>query len=135
MLAFRDEQDARNSARQAIHFCTEMLSAIAGRNAGLPAEQAISLRFAVHFGEVDVIENDREGPNVSFAFRLEAISGRDLDGAMSAVPSDQFPLRNHILCSEQVVSLLDSTVTPTRLVGIFKLKGFSGWHEVSSVTP
>jgi len=102
----------------------------------LPEERAINLRFAVHFGEVDVVENDREGPHVSYAFRIEAISRRSLSDALNSIPPEQLPLSNYVLCSEAVTGILNRRVDRwvTESLGLLKLKGFSGWNEVFLVT-
>src|SRR5437868_4828766 len=65
LFTFGDATAAELAAVNAIESCFELLNSIKERNRKLPEERAINLRLAVHFGEVDVVENDREGPHVS----------------------------------------------------------------------
>ena len=49
-----------------------------------------------------MLESDRQGPNVSFAFRIEAIETESLIDALNPMDPQKFPLRNYVLGSEQV---------------------------------
>jgi class 3 adenylate cyclase len=136
LFTFGNAAAAELAAVNAIESCFELLDLIEERNHFLPEERAINLRFAVHFGEVDVVENDREGPHVSYAFRIEAISRRSLSDALNSIPPEQLPLNNYVLCSEAVTGILNRRVDRwvTESLGLLKLKGFSGWNEVFLVT-
>jgi class 3 adenylate cyclase len=137
LFTFANSTAAEMAALNAIEGCFEMLDLISRRNATLPEERAINLRFAVHFGEVDVIANDREGPHVSYAFRVEGISRSSLAVALNSIPPEQLPLSNYILCSEEVAGILDRRGNrwSTSSLGLLKLKGFSGWREAFRVLP
>src|SRR5262245_43951751 len=74
LLAYGDPQAADVAAVHAVEAAFALLDVTAARNQHVAEERALHLRLAVHFGEVDIVENDREGPHVSYAFRLEAIS-------------------------------------------------------------
>src|SRR4029077_10041178 len=74
LIAFRDSRAAEESAVHAVDAAFGLLEGSASRNQIVPEELAIHVRTAIHLGEVDVVENDREGPHVSLAFRLEGIS-------------------------------------------------------------
>src|SRR5688500_4551256 len=69
LFTFADEGAAELAALRAIESCFLILDRLRKRNGEVPEERAINVRFAVHFGEVDVVENDREGPHVSYTFR------------------------------------------------------------------
>jgi len=71
LLTFYDPQSAEQAALRAVEAVFELLNRVAHRNREVPEERALNLRCAVHLGEVDIISNDREGPHVSLAFRLE----------------------------------------------------------------
>jgi class 3 adenylate cyclase len=137
LLGFRDDQAAEMAAVHAVEGSFILLDKIAERNGLVPEERAINLRLAVHLGEVDVVVNDREGPHVTFAFRLEGISPASLTTALNPIPPEQFPLRNYILCSEEVAGILGrrSNRWNTICIGVFKLKGFPGWRDVFQVVP
>jgi len=137
LFTFAHPTAAEMAALNAIESCFELLDLINKRNAKLPEERAINLRFAVHFGEVDVVENDREGPHVSYTFRIEGISRGSLAMALNSIPPEQFPLRNYVLCSEEVTGILNRRCNKwaTSSLGLLKLKGFSGWREVFLVLP
>jgi hypothetical protein len=115
----------------------ELFELAARRNAGVPEEQALVLRSAVHIGEVDVLPNDREGPHVSFVFRHEGISLATLAEAINPIDPAELPLRNYVLCSEASADILRQRGAPWQPVsiGLFRFKGFPGFHEVFLVAP
>jgi class 3 adenylate cyclase len=137
LLTFHDPQSAERAALRAVEAVFELLNRIAHRNREVPEERALNLRCAVHLGEVDVVSNDREGPHVSLAFRLEEISRASLPAALNPIPPEQFPLQNYVLCSEEVAGILSRRASPWDMVsiGLLKLKGFPGWREVFRVLP
>ncbi len=132
LVTFGDAQSAEMSVVHAATAAFDILGAIEVRNALVPEERAIHLRMALHLGQVDVLENDREGPDVSYTFRIESLSTGSLAKAVNPVPIDDFPLRDYVLCSERVVGVLDRRVDhfESKVLGLFKLKGFSGRHDI-----
>ncbi len=137
LLTFHDPQSAERAALRAVEAVFELLNRVAHRNREVPEERALNLRCAVHLGEVDIVLNDREGPHVSLAFRLEEISRASLPAALNPIPPEQFPLQNYVLCSEEVAGILSRRASPWEMVsiGLLKLKGFPGWREVFRVLP
>lgn len=137
LFTFANSTAAELAALNAIESCFEVLDLINKRNGKLSEERAINLRFAVHFGEVDVVENDREGPHVSYTFRIEGISRGSLAMALNSIPPEQLPLSNYVLCSEEVAGILNRRCNrwATSSLGLLKLKGFSGWREAFRVLP
>ena len=137
LLTFHDPQSAERAALHAVEAVFELLNPVAHRNREVPEERALNLRCAVHLGEVDVVANDREGPHVSMAFRLEEISRASLPAALNPLPPEQFPLQNYVLCSEEVAGILSQRAKHWELasIGLLKLKGFPGWREVFRVLP
>ncbi len=145
LLTFSDPKSAEVAVIRAVESCFAILSELDTRNREVQQERAIHVRFAVHFGEVDVIQGDREGPNVSCTFRIEGIS-RD-SFAETADHSDPklLPTQDYILCSEEVFEILgrrkDQWDTASLgqwdgfSLGLFKLKGFPGYREVYRVLP
>ena len=136
LLTFYDPQSAEMAAIRAVEAVFELLGLISVRNREVSEERALNLRCAVHLGEVDVIPNDREGPHISMAFRLEEISRASLPSALNPIPPEQFPLQNYVLCSEEVAGILSRRATHWELasIGLLKLKGFPGWREVFRIT-
>jgi len=136
LLTFYDPQSAEMAAIRAVEAVFELLGLISVRNREVSEERALNLRCAVHLGEVDVIPNDREGPHISKAFRLEEISRASLPAALNPIPPEQFPLQNYVLCSEEVAGILSRRAAHWELVsiGLLKLKGFPGWREVFRIT-
>jgi len=136
LLTFYDPQSAEMAAIRAVEAVFELLGLISVRNREVSEERALNLRCAVHLGEVDVIPNDREGPHISMAFRLEEISRASLPAALNPIPPEQFPLQNYVLCSEEVAGILSRRAAHWELVsiGLLKLKGFPGWREVFRIT-
>jgi|SRR6185369_368003 len=110
LFTFGDAAAAEVAAVNAVESCFELLNLIKEFNHKLPEERAINLRFAVHFGEVDVVENDREGPHVSYVFRIEDISRGSLANALNSIPPEHLPLSNYVLCSEAVMGILNVEV-------------------------
>lgn len=137
LLTFADVNSAELAAVHAVEWAVDLLEELRLRNGQVPEQRRITLRLAVHFGEVDVVEHDREGPHVSFAFRLEGISRASLAAALNPIPPDELPLGNYVLCSEEVSEILvrRSDHRQTMRIGLLKLKGFSGWREVFLVLP
>src|SRR5260370_19591985 len=137
LLTFYDPQSAEMAAIRAIEAVFELLRRILSRNQQVSEERALNLRCAVHLGEVDVVPNDREGPHVSMAFRLEEISRASLPAALNPIPPEQFPLQNYVLCSEEVAGILSRRAKRWEVasIGLLKLKGFPGWRKVFRVLP
>ena len=137
LVTFHDPQSAERAALRAVEAVFELLNRVARRNREVPEERALNLRCAVHLGEVDIVSNDREGPHISLAFRLEEISRASLPAALNPIPPEQFPLQNYVLCSEEVAGILSRRASPWEMVsiGLLKLKGFPGWREVFRVLP
>ena len=136
LLTFYDPQSAEMAAIRAVEAVFELLRLIFVRNQEVSEERALNLRCAVHLGEVDVVPNDREGPHISMAFRLEEISRASLPTALNPIPPEQFPLQNYVICSEEVGGILSRRATQWELasIGLLKLKGFPGWREVFRIT-
>jgi class 3 adenylate cyclase len=136
LLTFYDPQSAEMAAIRAVEAVFELLRRIFVRNQEVSEERALNLRCAVHLGEVDVVPNDREGPHISMAFRLEEISRASLPAALNPIPPEHFPLQNYVLCSEEVAGILSRRATQWELasIGLLRLKGFPGWREVFRVT-
>jgi class 3 adenylate cyclase len=136
-LTFYDPQSAEMAAIRAVEAVFELLRRALRRNQEVSEERALNVRCAVHLGEVAVIPNDREGPHVSFAFRLEEISRASLPAAINPIPPEQFPLQNYVLCSEEVAGILSRRAQRWEVasIGLLKLKGFPGWREVFRVLP
>lgn len=137
LLTFHDPQSAEMAAVRAIDASFDLLARIDARNREVPDERALNLRCAVHLGEVDVVANDREGPHVSLAFRLQEISRASLPAALNPIAPEQFPLQNYVLCSEEVAGIMERRAASWDLIsiGLLKLKGFPGWREVFRVVP
>jgi class 3 adenylate cyclase len=137
LLTFYDPQSAEMAAINAVEAMFELLHRVLVRNRDVPEERALNLRCAVHLGEVDVVSNDREGPHVSYTFRLEAISRASLPAALNPIPPEQFPLQNYVLCSEEVAGVLSRRAKQWEIVciGLLKFKGFPGWREVFQILP
>lgn len=137
LITFAHQTSAEQAAIQAVEASFRLLDLLAERNRRLPEERAINLRCAVHLGEVDVVEGDREGPHVSYTFRLEGVSRASLALALNPIPPEELPLHNYVLCSEEVEGILSrrSTYWKTIRLGLLKLKGFPGWREVFMVLP
>ena len=126
LLTFYDPQSAEQAALRAVEAVFELLNRVAHRNREVPEERALNLRCAVHLGEVDIISNDRGGPHVSLAFRLEEISRASLPAALNPIPPEQFPLQNYVLCSEEVSGILARRAK--RWMDTW-LHGRGGWQE------
>jgi len=137
LATFGDLSAAENAAVHAVDASFELLKRLETRNRQVSEERVLNLRIAVHLGEVDVVENDREGPHVSFTFRLETISRASLTSALNPIAPEELPLRNYVLCSEEVAGILTRRAEQWTAVsiGLFKLKGFPGWREVFQLCP
>jgi class 3 adenylate cyclase len=137
LLTFRHPRSAEMAAVAAVEGVFDLLHRVQLRNREVSEERALNLRCAVHLGEVDVVSNDREGPHVSYAFRLEAITRASLPAALNPIPPEQFPLQNYVLCSEEVAGILSRRAPRWAIlcIGLLKLKGFPGWREVYRILP
>ena len=124
------------AAVHAVNASRELLSELAKRNRSAPEERQIHVRVGVHFGEVDVVPDDREGPNVTYAFRIGSITRAVLPHSLAAIDPGEFPHRNYVLCSETVAQILAKREPNLRLrnCGSYKLKGFAGRWDVYLVT-
>ncbi len=137
LLTFSNGDSADLAVPSALAAVWTLLSRIGERNAQAPAQQRLDLRVAIHFGEVDIVGDDREGPNVAFACRLEKVSRRSLPSALRPIDPRAFPTANYVLCSEIVAEVLDrlDEAGGKTSCGLFKLQGFPGWSEVFLLEP
>src|SRR5258707_5584497 len=126
LIIYGDTEAAERAAVHAVDAAFELLDLIRMRNQTVSEELILKLRVAVHLGEIDVVENDREGPNVSYTFRLEAISKASLPPALTD-SAEQLPLRNYVLCSEEVAGIVTrrSDLWNPSKIGFFSFKAFS----------
>jgi len=132
LLTYRDDKAADLAAVNAVQASIDLLRELSEHNKTASEERQIAIRFALHFGEVDVLPDDREGPNVSFAFRVEAVNHASLDKALNSIDPALLPLRDYILCSERIhdIAVRRKPEWQHTSCGLFKLKGFSSWHEL-----
>lgn len=147
LLAFANSV-AERSAGQAVEAAFAILDTIQRYNQRARKTPDINLRFAIHFGQVDAVDlvglagigeadrfvlNDREGPEVAYTFRLEAIDPLfwNPTNAVNTIPPQDFPPRNYIIASEQIKNILDTHDKRWSFLhcGTFRLKGFTHWHE------
>jgi class 3 adenylate cyclase len=137
LVTFHNARSAELAAIHAIEAMFDLIRRVIVRNCDVSEERALNLRCAVHLGEVDVVSDDREGPHVSLAFRLEEISRASLPAALNPIAPEAFPLRNYVLCSEEVAGIVERRAKHwgTDPIGLFKLKGFPGWREVFRILP
>jgi class 3 adenylate cyclase len=136
LLSFRHNPSAEIAVVNAWATVKELFERVARRNAEAQEERRINLRAALHFGEVDVLPNDREGPNVSYTFRIESVNKESLAQAMRPMPDELFPESNYLMCSERAAGILMRRLPdcPLTLCGTFKLKGFSGAWDLYLVS-
>ncbi len=132
LLTYGDDNDGALAASKAARDCVSLLNEVRVRNSHVAREKRLGIRIALHFGEVEVQDNDRDGPNVSFAFRLEGLDRNSFVNAICDSESSELPLRDYILCSEQVAGILHERgdAPDLKKLGLFQLKGFAGWYEV-----
>jgi len=136
LVTYRHRESAEVAGVDAVNASFELLRRLTARNVAAPEERQIAVRVALHFGEVDILPNDREGPNVSYAFRVEAVSRGSLPQALNPIEPQRFPLHNYLICSERISDVVSRRKPnwPLTSCGLFKLKGFSGWWELFLVS-
>ena len=132
LLTFSNGNSAEMAVPSALAGMRALLTKVTERNAHAPEQERFDIRVAVHFGEVDIIDSEREGPNVAFACRLEKVSRDSLPTALKPIDPKAFPTANYVICSEVVAAVLDriGEATARNSCGLFKLAGFPGWWEV-----
>ena len=137
LLTFADPESAATAVPSALAAMRSLLAMLEDRNARVPRQHRLDVRIALHFGEVDITPESREGPNVAFAFRLEQVSEASLETAVNPIDPRAFPSANYVICSEAVAEVLDCVgdPSPRRSCGLFKMKGFHGWWEVFLLEP
>ncbi|ETW96680.1 MAG: hypothetical protein ETSY2_46000 [Candidatus Entotheonella gemina] len=136
MLAFRHDPSYELAAVQALRAAAAICRKIEMRNTANAEQRHIRLRFAIHYGEVDAIEGDREGREVSFTFRLEGINQQSLENALNPMMAfEKFPTHNYAVLSQVVVDILhEQQVSPIWApIGIFPLKGFRDYYPLHLV--
>jgi ActR/RegA family two-component response regulator len=124
LLTFRNETTASLAAAQALRAVITLCKEVKKHNQGgaLP----INLRAALHYGEVDVIQGDREGVEVAFTFRLESL-GKEARSAPDAKwPPDPMPQEDYAILSKPFASCLsgDALLTGAEPFDGVNLKSF-----------
>ena len=137
LLTFSDSESAATAVPSALAAMRSLLAKLEVRNADVPQQHRLDVRVALHFGEVDVTQGSREGPNVAFAFRMEGVTEASLATALNPIDPRAFPSANYVICSEAVADVLDwvGEASPRTSCGLFKMKGFLGWWEVFLLEP
>lgn len=119
---------------KAVRTAIDVLRHLRQRNQAVDPSEKICVRFAIHFGEVAVLPADREGPEVTFTFRMEAVEGRDIILVRGGIRREEFPTENYIVVSEAVYEDLRGLEhVPVRLIGHFDPRGIWGIHRIYQV--
>lgn len=128
LLTFSNTDDADKSVVQALRAIADIASSIKKRNAEVAKHYQMNVRFSMHFGQVEIVDNDREGLDVAFAFRLEEINAGFLSSAFDPMSSEDFPLNNYVVMSEKTQEILleQQVQCSWEPVGILRLRGFTG---------
>ena len=134
MLTFRKE-DSELAVVQALQAMINTCHEIEKLKEKLPKQRWIRLRFALHYGEVDPVDNDREGPEVSYTFRLEGVKKESLEAEEAPyimINLETFPIDNYAVLSEEVVEILKEREVEYSWepIGAVRLRGFRGRHEL-----
>lgn len=109
---------------------------IQGKNQQLEGEEKkqrlLHLRFAINFGDVDIIntkeEKDREGLAVSFVFRMEG-KGKEFSEKKQ---EESFPTHDYAIVGPRAEIILRKRAFSGQLefLGKHELKGFVGSHDL-----
>ena len=138
LLAFRNKADSEESVKQALKAMATLSREIIQRNKKYARQFEIKLRFALHYGQVDAVDHDREGPTVSYAFRLEGVDGDSLVSWKRppteepfVLPGD-FPKNDYMVLSQVAMEILQEQQIkhPWMPLVHVPLKGFQGWHQL-----
>jgi class 3 adenylate cyclase len=136
LLSYTDQtnQALEHAVINAVEASFNLLSQLGKYNSNQPEEKQVHVRIAIHFGEVDIVEGDREGLAIAYTFRLENIDRETVrnNNASRHIEPDEFPEQNYVICSEVVSEAIEKRCPNfrSREVGLFKLKGFANYHEV-----
>ena len=120
-----------------IRFSLDVLKRLYRYNTSSADNSRINLRIAVNLGETRTDDSgDKHGVAINMAFRVEGLKRDDLVLMEGGIKPEDFPLENRILITENVAvePLLNGLVKP-RLVGLFQLKGITGYHKIFQVAP
>jgi class 3 adenylate cyclase len=138
LATFHNGQSAESAVIAAAETVFDLQARLKARSKHVAEEFRWEGRFAIHFGEVDVLPNEAKGPNVSLTYRLEALRPESLGGggAINAVSADEFPRDNYVICSEEAAYILKKRAPylSMRCLGAFRLRSFTGWREVYLVS-
>ena len=118
--------------------CGPYLTSLAGCESSTPTHpgrRTASCALALHYGPVFIIENDREGLEVAYAFRL-ANAHKDVRPAGAKRPAAATPTDDYALVSEKVKTLFDQQGInlPWEEHRGMKLEGFQNEHTVYLVS-
>lgn len=120
LLSFRDEQRPQGAADQALRGVIDLFKDVKEYNGSEAGKTLpILLRTSLHFGEVDVILNDREGLEVAYAFRLEGLGKQARATPDAAWPPDPMPESDYAILSEDFAACL----SPDLLAGVESFDG------------
>lgn len=142
LFTLANDSDATLSVPKGIGGIFEMLNRIRNYNEGIAVERRIAVRFAIHFGEVELQDNDRCGREVDFAFRLEEYSPQMIPKDMDSNNRQDLPADGYIIASATVVEILATLPAAKvqespiiKMLGMYELKGSKGWHGIYQVEP
>jgi class 3 adenylate cyclase len=139
MLTFRSTGTAlADAVVQAVQAVIRICREIKVRNERQQfIEHHIRLRFALHYGEVYPVDNDREGPEVSYTFRLERVDRAYLADAEKSLrrlmSPESFPIEDYMILSQDAFEEIRQTPEasyPWEQIGWLFLKGFSQAHQL-----
>ena len=132
LLTYRSPNSAEVAAVYAIEAAFELQKWLQDHNQNVAEEHQFQIKISIHFGEVDLLPGDREGPNIRFSLKIASITRSSLVGSLSQTYLDQFPLFSYIICSEQVYEIVSRRCQGWifKKCGLFKLAGISAWWEL-----
>lgn len=80
-----------------------------------------------------MIDSDREGPEISYTFRLEGVDAKALEeNVYDPMPLKDFPADDYVVISEKVMKIFTDyhETYEWERIGLLRLKGFHGYHDL-----
>ena len=108
-----------------------LLRGLRDRPPDLSPGPALAVRVGISYGEILIdARGGRHGAPINKACRVEGLRAEDFVPVKDSVEPGEMPERNRIFLDEDAA---EGLAFPLRMVGFFRLKGFSGLHRVYEV--
>lgn len=118
----------------AVQAACKLLQGLRDRPPDMAPGPPLDVRAAITYGQILLdARGSRHGATINEAFRLMGVPNEAFVNVEGEERMTEIPDRNRVLLDEDAAKELDSSDVTLSRVGVCRLKGFSGFHQVDAL--